>query len=258
MLILYADLAKVGATPQWWGLCCIWCQNHQLPPVCSSSCKRGLCHALKVTVESIPTAGNVAIPSCFSFACLKGSSSGYWAINRKTPWLHLWLLLCRSNIRAAVITLCIPSLREKEKSKTKAAGSRVLKESRNLSTSQSAGLFPWQVEQVSLHQVKGGEEKRLLKLQPEISKEIKLSSTKERQSSSPTLQHGCYPASWKHLSPSLGWTQQMPRHIHIFSFKVKQSLHQGFFYFKSFLIIIKGRGGNICVELSSFRRVCLD
>lgn len=61
------------------------------------------------------TARNVVIPSCFSFAYLKGSSLSYWAINRKTPWLHLWLLLCRSNITAAVIALCMWSLRKKRK-----------------------------------------------------------------------------------------------------------------------------------------------
>lgn len=61
------------------------------------------------------SARNVVIPSCFSFAYLKGSSLSYWAINRKTPWLHLWLLLCRSNITAAVIALCMWSLRKKRK-----------------------------------------------------------------------------------------------------------------------------------------------
>lgn len=86
------------------------------------------------------TARNVVIPSRFSFAYLKGSSLSYWAINRKIPWLHLWLLLCRSNITAAVIALCMWSLRgKKEKSETKASGSRVLKESCNLPTLQPAG-----------------------------------------------------------------------------------------------------------------------
>lgn len=61
------------------------------------------------------TARNVVIPSCFSFAYLKRSNLSYWAINRKTPWLHLWLLLCRSNITAAVIALCMWSLRKKRK-----------------------------------------------------------------------------------------------------------------------------------------------
>lgn len=86
------------------------------------------------------TARNVVIPSCFSFAYLKGSSLSYWAINRKTPWLHLWLLLCRSNITAPVIALCrLITKEKKESSETKAAGSRVLEESRNLPTLQAAG-----------------------------------------------------------------------------------------------------------------------
>lgn len=77
------------------------------------------CHARKAWAESIPPAGNMVIPSCFSFAYLKGSSLSYWAINRKTPWLHLWLLLCRSNITDSVIAPCIQSLRKKKNLKPK-------------------------------------------------------------------------------------------------------------------------------------------
>lgn len=167
------------------------------------------CRVLKATGEIHTTARYVVTPSCFSFAYLKGSSLSYWAINRKTSWLHLWLLLCRSNITAAVIVLCMWSLRKKkEKSKTKAAGSRVLKESRNLPTLQPAGCSFGRLSKFHCIKLRV-ERKKITRATAQDKREDKAKKYKGKTQSSSlsfTLQQGCHSASRQHLSPNMGWT----------------------------------------------------
>lgn len=73
-----AQLANVGAAPQWQALLHLVSKSSTAPNLQFSFLQRAcFCHALKARAESVPTARNVVIPSCFSFAYFKGSSSSY-------------------------------------------------------------------------------------------------------------------------------------------------------------------------------------